>query len=174
MVRERIKELVDFATSESPYRDANKGWLNDDVFIQWGASEVSTSQKGVEVANVSFFWKPINQIVSILFAVVLGASAFVFVSVSISHGRISIPVSVASNKMITEEQSVIQKTFEIQQAQPVKTVDVIDLTTVLKQEPIPDLKQEPIPDLKQEPIPEQTSSISSFGAAALGGQKLQR
>ena len=88
MVRERIKELVDFATTESPYRDANKGWITDDVYLEWGkAQEKNTRRSGVEMANVSVFWNPINQIASILLAVVLLASVFVFLAVSLAHGK---------------------------------------------------------------------------------------
>ena len=85
---ERIKELVDFATSESPYRDANKGWLNDDVYLQWGKEPGFSPKSGVEVANISVSWSPINRLASILLAVVILASTFVFLEVSISHGRL--------------------------------------------------------------------------------------
>ncbi len=97
MVRERIKELVDFVTTESPYRDANKGWLTDDVYIQWGSSPVQDSSRGVEFANISVLWKPINQILLILFTVLLLSALFVFVAVSWSHGKFEIPLSTPSS-----------------------------------------------------------------------------
>ena len=37
-MRERIKEIVDFAKNESPYQSANKGWIADDIYLQWGAA----------------------------------------------------------------------------------------------------------------------------------------
>ena len=89
MVRERFQEIVDFATTQSPYRSATKGWISDDVYLELGASEGKYLKQGNELANVSFYWQPINQIISILFGVVLLATTFVFFSVSISHGRIN-------------------------------------------------------------------------------------
>ena len=96
MVRERMKEVVDFATTESPYRDANKGWLTDDVFINWGPSKGKASNQGNEIANVSILWSPINQLVSILLIVVFLAAIFVFTSVSFAHGRFQMPIDSVS------------------------------------------------------------------------------
>ncbi len=67
MLRGRVKELLDFATTESPYRSANKGWVTDDVYLQWGSSLNQDSNEGDELANVSVFWKPIIEIALILF-----------------------------------------------------------------------------------------------------------
>ena len=100
MLGERIKELVDFATSESPYRSANKGWINDDVYLQWGSSSVqATNAEGGELADVSIFWKPINELLLILFAVVFLATTFVFTGVSISHGKLNL--SAVSSRSIS-------------------------------------------------------------------------
>ncbi len=90
MLRGRVKELLDFATTESPYRSANKGWVTDDVYLQWGSSLNQDSNEGDELANVSVFWKPIIEIALILFVVVALATIFVFSAVSISHGRFQI------------------------------------------------------------------------------------
>ncbi len=91
MLRERIKEIVDFATLESPYRSANKGWVNDDVYIQWGASRAQSSNEGEELANVSVYWSPLNQVAAIIFVVLLVATTFVFSVVSFTHGRLHFP-----------------------------------------------------------------------------------
>ena len=91
MVRERIKEVVDFVRAESPYRAANKGWVNDDVYFQLGSSLDKSSNNGDELADVSIYWKPINEILSILLVVVLLATIFVLSAFSFAHGRFQIP-----------------------------------------------------------------------------------
>ncbi|WP_320676242.1 hypothetical protein [Prochlorococcus sp. MIT 1300] len=79
MPSERIQEIVDFATTESPYRSANKGWLTNDIFIDWSSdSDLSTNtSRSAQIAKVSLFWKPITDlltgIVLILFvSIILG------------------------------------------------------------------------------------------------------
>ena len=156
MVRERIKELVDFATSESPYRDANKGWLNDDVYIQWGKSSNQSPTQGVEFANVSVFWKPINQIVSILFLVVLLATIFVFLTVSLSHGRLQIPQE--TPRLPPQSQPVVDQKVQPEPVQESKTDAMPEMNSVV----------EPKIEAKK------TLQNSDFAAAALGGQKIKR
>tara|TARA_Y100001968_G_C19217560_1_gene647969 strand:- start:36 stop:569 length:534 start_codon:yes stop_codon:yes gene_type:complete len=90
VVRERIKEIADFATSESPYRNANKGWVNDDVYIQFGTSTDHPNQSRDELLDILVFWEPIKKLISILFFVLLLASFLVFTTVSFSRGRIDI------------------------------------------------------------------------------------
>ncbi len=93
---------MDFATAESPYRSATKGWINDDVFLQWGARSDQSPLGGEEVGKISVFWKPINEIALILFGVVAVTVALVFVSVSFSSGNMHLPA--ASNEVIIESQ----------------------------------------------------------------------
>ncbi len=90
MVRERIKEIVDFVSSESPYNAANKGWLNEDVYIQWGKSTTKNNNSANEMVNVSVFWNPIQLLISIVFGVLLISTIFVFSVVSFSNGRFDI------------------------------------------------------------------------------------
>ena len=33
MLKERIQEIVEFTNSESPYQKANKGWINQNIFL---------------------------------------------------------------------------------------------------------------------------------------------
>ena len=161
VVRERIKELIDFATSESPYRDANKGWLNDDVYLQLGSAPEQSPKTGVEMANVSVFWNPINQIASILLAVVLLASVFVFLAVSLAHGKFDL--------------SAFRATESIEQ------VDVFDTQVELKRSNELDIDVETVPVMAlpaSVPISERevepaitTNPQADFAAAALGGNK---
>ena len=111
MVRERIKELVDFVTTESPYRSATKGWLTADVYINWWSSSAEKKSRQLdEMANVSVYWKPINEIILIL-AFVLGlASVLVFLAVSFSHEKLGIPeVSPSILKSSSIEKEVQKK-----------------------------------------------------------------
>ena len=152
MVRERIKEVVDFATTESPYRDANKGWLTDDVFINWGTSKGKASNQGNEIANVSILWSPINQLVSILLIVVFLAAIFVFTSVSFAHGRFQMPIDTVT---------VMPERSQLELKDPAKQelrneVAATDTDQVVETEP---------EILKQ-------SRQAEFAAAALGGSKV--
>ena len=160
MVRERIKELIDFATTESPYRDANKGWLNDDVYLQWGTAPEQKTKSGVELANVSVFWNPINQLAAILLAVVLLASSFVFVAVSLSHGKVQISPFLAKESY---QQVVVLET-------QVESQDSEKNDIALKSPPV----NTPVAALivEKEIQPKiNTQAQSEFAAAALGGQK---
>tara|TARA_Y100001968_G_scaffold258190_1_gene245104 strand:+ start:357 stop:869 length:513 start_codon:yes stop_codon:yes gene_type:complete len=92
VVRERIKEIVDFASSESPYSAANKGWINEDIYIQWGKSTKQKNNSANELVNVSVFWNPIQILISIIFGVLLISTIFVFSVVSLSNGRFDFSV----------------------------------------------------------------------------------
>ncbi len=65
MLGERLKEIADFAKTESPYRSANKGWITKDIFLQWGSSKEDPLTEFDQLAKVSFYWKPIFQILFI-------------------------------------------------------------------------------------------------------------
>ena len=86
MVRERIQEVFDFATSESPYNSANKGWINEDVYLQWGSLPEKPSVEGEELVNVSVSWAPISKFLTIIFLVISLATVIVFSSISLSSG----------------------------------------------------------------------------------------
>ena len=96
MVRERVQEVVDFATSTSPYRDANQGWLTDDVYLQLGANEDQDSRAGKEFIDIFLFWEPIKNLVSILFLVFSLALVLVVTALSYSHGGFEISLKVPS------------------------------------------------------------------------------
>ena len=160
MVRERIKELIDFATTESPYRDANKGWLNDDVYLQWGTAPEEKTKSGVELANVSVFWNPINQIASILLVVVLLASAFVFLAVSLAHGKFQSSPFAANESY--EQVDVLEMQVESKDSQ--KMDIALESSPVIVPVAALIVEKEIQPQIT-------TQTQSEFAAAALGGQK---
>ena len=86
MIKERIKEVFEFTKSESPYRKANKGWINQDIFLDLSPSTDKYKQKN-EVAQVTLFWSPINNLLSNIFLIIVLCSIFLFTSISFANGR---------------------------------------------------------------------------------------
>ena len=64
MLKERIQEVFEFTKSESPYRKANKGWINQDIFLDLSPSANKYKHTN-EVAKVKLFWSPINSLFSL-------------------------------------------------------------------------------------------------------------
>jgi len=86
VLKERIQEIFEFTKSESPYRKANKGWINQDIFLDLSPSTNSVKQT-YEAAKVTLFWSPINNLLSKIFIIIILASVLVFTSVSFAKGR---------------------------------------------------------------------------------------
>ena len=107
MVRDRIKEVLDFATTESPYRSANKGWVNEDIYIEFGQSTEQVANEDNELVDISVYWNPLNQIVSILFVVFVLATVFVYSTISVAKGKFNFTTSstVAAIQQITPDES---------------------------------------------------------------------
>ena len=143
MFKERIKEIVDYATTESPYRQATKGWITDDLFIQWGSNQVEASKSGVELAEVAVFWKPINSIASRLLLVLFTSLIFVFTTVSLAHGKLKIVSnSFAENSALqpieTSINSLENQATQVEFREPTQTnQEQIDSSVVDAKEEIP-------------------------------------
>ena len=86
MLKERIQEVFEFTKSESPYRKANKGWINQDIFLDLSPSINKFKQRN-EDAKVTLFWSPINSLLSNIFIIIILCSVLVFTSVSFAKGR---------------------------------------------------------------------------------------
>ena len=86
MLKERIQEVFEFTKSESPYRKANKGWINQDIFLDLSPSADKYKQTN-EAAKVTLFWSPINSLLANIFLIIILGSIFVFTSVSFAKGR---------------------------------------------------------------------------------------
>ena len=86
MFKERIQEVFEFTKSESPYSRANKGWINQDIFLDLSPSANPYKQKN-EAAKVTLFWSPINSLLSNVFIIIILGSILVFTSVSFAKGR---------------------------------------------------------------------------------------
>ena len=86
MFKERIQEILDFTKSESPYRKANKGWINKDIFLDLSSSSTSLSQYN-EAAKITLLWSPINKLISNLFLILIISSLIVFSSIAFVKGQ---------------------------------------------------------------------------------------
>ena len=89
MLKERILEVFEFTKSESPYRKANRGWINKDIFFDLSPS-TDTYKKLNEAAKITLFWAPINSLLSNIFIITILCSTIVFISVSFAKGRLDI------------------------------------------------------------------------------------
>ena len=86
MLKERIQEVFEFTKSESPYRKANKGWINQDIFLDLSPS-TDTYKQTSEAAKVTLFWSPLKSLLSNIFSIIILGSILVFTSVSFAKGR---------------------------------------------------------------------------------------
>ena len=86
MLKERIQEVFEFTKSESPYRKANKGWINQDIFLDLSPS-TDTYKQTSEAAKVTLFWSPLKSLLSNIFLIILLGSIFVFTSLSFVKGK---------------------------------------------------------------------------------------
>ena len=86
MLKERIQEVFEFTKSESPYRKANKGWINQDIFLDLSPATNTFARKN-EAAKVTVFWTPISSLLSNIFIIIIISSILVFTSLSFSKER---------------------------------------------------------------------------------------
>ena len=86
MLKERIQEIFEFTKSESPYRKANKGWINQDIFLDLSPAPDTFAQKN-EAAKITVWWSPLNTLLSNIFIVIIISSLLVFTSLSFAKGR---------------------------------------------------------------------------------------
>ena len=115
MLGDRIKEVVDFAKSESPYRSANKGWITNDVFLKLGTSDEKSSEQFDQFVKISFLWQPIIQAASILFVVIFLASLFAFTPISLSNGRLH---NLVQEFILKQELASSKKTVDLGKSAP--------------------------------------------------------
>ena len=76
MFKDRLQEILEFTKSESPYSKANKGWINQDIFLEFGKSSSALS-KQKEAAKVTLLWPPIQRLISNLLIIVIISSLIV-------------------------------------------------------------------------------------------------
>ena len=137
MIKERLQELLDFVKTESPNKLANKGWINDDIYLKFGVSPTPDILKR-EFAKIDLFWTPINKKISSFIAIIFLLSTIVFLMVSLSHGKLNLnifnpslikgisnPVSLTSNNYFLE-QTLEEKELKDQDSSSTVVIEKID------------------------------------------------
>ena len=133
MLKERIKEIFEFTKSESPYTKANKGWINQDIFLDLNPS-TDTFAQGNETAKVTVFWAPINTLLSNIFIIIIISSILVFASTSLARGRFNfnlLNTSLINDAVIVEDKKDL-KTTQLKDLDPInsekeKNLEIIEL-----------------------------------------------
>ena len=114
MLNDRIKEFFEFTQSESPYRKANKGWINQDIFLDLSPAPDTFAQKN-EAAKITVWWSPVNTLLSNIFIVIIISSLLVFTSLSFAKGRFNLNLFNTSltNEIIQATDNNVMKTNQL-------------------------------------------------------------
>jgi len=114
VLKERIQEVFDFTKSESPYRKANKGWINQDIFLDLSPVPDTFAQKN-EAAKITVWWSPVNTLLSNIFIVIIISSLMVFTSLSFAKGRFNLNLFNTSltNEIIQAKDNNVIKTNQL-------------------------------------------------------------
>ena len=115
-MKDRITELLDFATNQSPYRNANKGWLNNDIYLNWGKFKSNKTGMNNSILDITLSWDPVKAIISILFAVLLISSVFIYLINSIKDIKVKIihntfPLELIENDSNINNKSEMENSF---------------------------------------------------------------
>ena len=122
MFKDRLQEILEFTKSESPYSKANKGWINQDIFLEFGKSSSALS-KQKEAAKVTLLWPPIQRLISNLLIIVVISSIIVLTTIKGSQlnfnlGSLSVAfkdkfvqIDTKKSNIISEENQVIDINF---------------------------------------------------------------
>ena len=108
-MKDRITELLDFATNQSPYRNANKGWLNNDIYFNWGKFKSNKTGMNNSILDITLFWDPVKAIISILFVVILISSVFIYLINSIKDIKLKIIHNTFPLELIENDSNINNK-----------------------------------------------------------------
>ena len=86
MIKNRFKEILEFTKSESPYSKANKGWINEDIFLEFGKS-LSLLSKQKETARITLLWAPLQRLIYNLILIIIISSLIVLTTLKASAVR---------------------------------------------------------------------------------------
>ena len=115
MFKERLQEILEFTKSESPYSKANKGWINQDIFLEFGKSSSNLS-KQKESAQVTLLWLPIQRLISNLLLIVIISSLIVITSLKESQLNFNLRsfTFALKNKLVQVDTKKLNLVFEEQ------------------------------------------------------------
>jgi len=111
VLKERIQEILDFTRSESPYQKANKGWINEDIFLDLRPNSDALKQ-GNEFAKLTLLWSPINNLLYNIFLILIICSLIVFSSISFIEGRFNLNLFDSSFVKIDDNEALINPISE--------------------------------------------------------------
>ena len=77
-IKKNASELFEFFSTESPYRQANKGWLAQNIYLNFRSDKRNAVKEFDQIAEVSVSSRPIIQMVLALFCVVSLAMLLAF------------------------------------------------------------------------------------------------
>ena len=117
MLKERLYEIFEFTKSESPYSKANKGWINQDVFLEFGESS-SILSKQKEAVKVILSWAPIKRLIFNFFLVIVLSSLLVLTTIKVSKLNFNLSsINVAFKSKLVQldknESNIFIEDFEI-------------------------------------------------------------
>ena len=115
MFKERLQEILEFTKSESPYSKANKGWINQDIFLEFGKSSSNLS-KQKESAQVTLLWPPIQRLISNLLLIIIISSLIVITSLKESQLNFNLRsfTFALKNKLVQVDTKKLNLVFEEQ------------------------------------------------------------
>tara|TARA_Y100000766_G_scaffold234607_1_gene209701 strand:- start:619 stop:1188 length:570 start_codon:yes stop_codon:yes gene_type:complete len=113
--KERLQEILEFTKSESPYSKANKGWINQDIFLEFGKSSSNLS-KQKESAKVTLLWPPIQRLISNLLLIIIISSLIVITSLKESQLNFNLRsfTFALKNKLVQVDTKKLNLVFEEQ------------------------------------------------------------
>ena len=122
MFKDRLQEILEFTKSESPYSKANKGWINQDIFLEFGKSSSALS-KQKEAAKVTLLWPPLQRLISNLLIILIISSLIVLTtlkgsqlnfnlgSLSVAFKDKLVQIDTKKSNIILEENQIIDINF---------------------------------------------------------------
>ena len=122
MFKERLQEILEFTKSESPYSKANKGWVNQDIFLEFGKS-ASNLLEQKEAAKVTLLWPPIQRLIYNLLLILIITSLIVLTTLKESQANFNlrsfafalknkiVQLDTKKSNLVLEENKIIDSSF---------------------------------------------------------------
>ena len=170
MFKKRLQEILEFTKSESPYSKANKGWINQDIFLEFGKSSSALS-KQKEAAKVTLLWPPIQRLISNLLIIIIISSIillttlkgsklnFNLVSITVAFKDKLVQIDTKKSNLILVENQIddINSNSESEEDLPteeinISTEDLSDKEDSLKSED--NIAKDQISELEEEQLEE--------------------
>ncbi len=135
MFKDRLQEILEFTKSESPYSKANKGWINQDIFLEFGKSSGALS-KQKEAAKVTLLWPPIQRLIFNLLIILIISSLIVLStlkgsqlnfnlgSLSVAFKDKLVQIDTKKSNIISEENQIIDINFNSESEEDLPTEEI--------------------------------------------------